>query len=30
MGVVMERLKGKVDGKTASDLLKKEIAKLLS
>jgi glutamyl-tRNA(Gln) amidotransferase subunit E len=30
MGVVMERLKGKVDGRTASELLKKEIAKLLS
>ncbi len=30
MGVVMERLKGKVDGRAASELLKKEIAKLLA
>jgi glutamyl-tRNA(Gln) amidotransferase subunit E len=29
MGVVMAELKGKVDGKAASDLLKKEIQKLL-
>jgi glutamyl-tRNA(Gln) amidotransferase subunit E len=29
MGPVMERLRGKVDGKMASELLKKEISKLL-
>jgi glutamyl-tRNA(Gln) amidotransferase subunit E len=29
MGLVMEELKGKIDGKTASDLLKKEIKKIL-
>jgi len=30
MGAVMERLKGKIDGKTASELLKKEIKRFLS
>lgn len=30
MGVVMGELKGKLDGKAASDLIKKEIEKLLS
>jgi Glu-tRNA(Gln) amidotransferase subunit E-like FAD-binding protein len=29
MGPVMERLRGKVDGRTASELLKKEISRLL-
>jgi Glu-tRNA(Gln) amidotransferase subunit E-like FAD-binding protein len=29
MGPVMERLRGKVDGKMASELLKKEISKVL-
>jgi glutamyl-tRNA(Gln) amidotransferase subunit E len=30
MGLVMEHLRGKIDGKTASELLKKEISKLLT
>ncbi|NYT12874.1 MAG: GatB/YqeY domain-containing protein, partial [Methanomassiliicoccales archaeon] len=30
MGVVMEELKGKVDGKKANELLRAEISKLLS
>jgi Glu-tRNA(Gln) amidotransferase subunit E-like FAD-binding protein len=30
MAPVMEKLRGKVDGKTASELLRKEISKLLA
>jgi Glu-tRNA(Gln) amidotransferase subunit E-like FAD-binding protein len=30
MGVVMSELKGKLDGKAASELLRKEIERLLS
>ncbi|MGD1061198.1 MAG: GatB/YqeY domain-containing protein, partial [Methanomassiliicoccales archaeon] len=30
MAVVMEKLKGRVDGKTASEMLKAEISRLLS
>jgi Glu-tRNA(Gln) amidotransferase subunit E-like FAD-binding protein len=29
MGTVMEQLKGRIDGKAASELLKKEVKKVL-